>query len=106
MVGIVVWLLIELLTQEPTSLPTAVAILVLALLGAVFVLAAAIGSLRAASWIRGAAFVWQLIQIAIAVGCFQGVYAQPEVGWTLLVPSLLGIVLLLSPSVTRALRRA
>jgi len=90
----VVWLILELLTETPTSLASAVAILVLVLIAAIWVTAIAINSLRRRSWIRGAAVTWQLVQIAVAVGSFQGLYARPDLGWALLLPSVVVLVLL------------
>lgn len=98
------WLLIELLTAKPTSMASGVAILVLAGVGVIWVVIAAIGSLRSQSWMRGAAVSWQLVQGAVAIGCFQGLYAQPALGWALLIPAIAGILLVISPSVTRATR--
>lgn len=103
--GTLIWLLSQLLTVEPTSLASAVAIVVAAALAAVWVVATAIGSLRRQSWMRGSAVTWQLLQAAVAVGCFQGLYAQPWLGWALLIPAVVGILLVVSPSVTRVTRR-
>ncbi|TFC94084.1 MULTISPECIES: hypothetical protein [Cryobacterium] len=98
----VVWLILELLTATPTSLTSALAILVLVLIAATWVTAIAINSLRRRSWIRGAAVTWQLVQIAVAVGCFQGFYARPDLGWALLLPSLVVLVLLFQRPVIAA----
>ena len=99
MLAAVMWLVFELLTEQPASFVSAVAILVLTIVAFVFVIAVAIGAVRRRSWIRGAAISWQLMQIAIAVGCFQGIYARPELGWALLAPSLIVIALLLAPGI-------
>jgi hypothetical protein len=48
---------------------------------------------------------WQLLQIAVAIGCFQGVFAVPSLGWALLAPAVVAILLLLSPPVVAATRR-
>jgi hypothetical protein len=95
----VMWLVFELLTEQPASFVSAVAILVLTVVAFAFVTAVAIGAVRRRSWIRGAAISWQLMQIAVAVGCFQGIYARPELGWALLAPSLIVIALLLAPGI-------
>ncbi len=95
----VIWLVFELLTEQPSSLVSAVAILVLALVALVFVTAIAVGAMRRRSWIRGAGIGWQLMQVAVAVGCFQGIYANPAVGWALLAPSLVVVILLLAPGI-------
>jgi hypothetical protein len=47
----------------------------------------------------------QILQIAVAVGSFQGLYARPDLGWALLVPALAGIVLVLTPQVVKATTR-
>lgn len=104
-VGVAVWLLIELLTATPDSLTSALALFVLVLIGAAFCVTIAVGSLRGKPWIRGAAFTWQLLQLAVAVGSFQGASARPDIGWALLVPSLVVIALLLMPGVRAAFSR-
>ena len=83
-------------------MPSAIAILVLLLIAATWVSAIALNVLRHRSWIRGAAVTWQLVQIAVAFGAFQGMYARPDIGWALLVPSIVVIVLLFVPSVMAA----
>ena len=93
------WLVLELLTATPASLASAAAILVLVVVAALWVSAVALGALRSRSWIRGAAVTWQLVQAAVAVGCFQGLYARPDLGWALLLPSIAVIVLLFTPQV-------
>ena len=101
----VMWLVFELLTEQPASFVSAVAILVLTIVAFVFVTAVAIGAVRRRSWIRGAAISWQLMQVAVAVGCFQGIYARPELGWALLAPSLIVIALLLAPGIRNQFAR-
>jgi len=98
----VLWLILELLTQQPTSFASALAILVLTVVAALWVSTITVGTLRGRSWIRAAAVTWQLVQIFIAVGCFQGFYARPDLGWALLVPSVLVLVLLFTRSVVQA----
>ncbi|WP_370545256.1 hypothetical protein [Herbiconiux sp. VKM Ac-1786] len=105
MAVVVVWLLIELLTEQPASYETALAIVVLAAIAALFLAFAAIHTLRAAAWTRAGTLTWQLFQIVIAIGCFQGIVATPVVGWWLLVPALLALGLLFTPSVVAATRR-
>lgn len=100
-----VWLLVELLTVRPESYASAVAILVLVVLATVWVFATAVGALRARGWSRGSAVTIQVLQIAVAVGCFQGLYAEPVLGWALVIPALAGIVLALTPQVVRAVSR-
>lgn len=105
MVGAVVVLLVDLMTQRPASISSAVALTVLVGLGAAWVVALFFASLRAKVWVRGGALIWQLIQFAIAVGTFQGETAQPLIGVLILIPTIAGILILLSKPITVALRR-
>jgi hypothetical protein len=93
--GLVVWLVIDLISLEPSSYVTAIALIALVVFGAIWVWAVAVASLRRAPWSRAAAIVWQILQLSIAVGAFQGLFARADVGWALLVPAITIIGLLL-----------
>ena len=99
------FLLFELVVEKPTSLASALAILVLVILAAAGLVAVGVGVLRTQPWVRGAALTWQILQIAVAVGSFQGLFARSDIGWLLLIPALLVIGLLFTRSVMDALRR-
>lgn len=100
MAAIVGWLLIDLVTLRPSSYATAIALLILTVIGAIFIWVVAVLCLRRNARFRGGAVIWQLIQLAVAIGSFQGVFAQPLIGWVILVPSLLALVLSFSKPVT------
>jgi len=97
-----IYLVIELLTATADSLASAVALTVLTAIAAVWLGFIAANVLRGRAWTRGAAIVWQVLQGAVAIGCFQGIFAQPTVGWLLLVPALVVLVLLFTPPVVAA----
>lgn len=105
MVALVIWLVIDLFSLEPSSYATAIALLVLVAIGAIWVVTVAFGSLRQASWSRAAAIVWQILQVSIAVGAFQGLFARPDVGWALLVPAITVVGLMLWTPVRLAYTR-
>ena len=104
-VVVVIVLILDILTLPAASLTSAIALTVVVAIGAVFVSAVAVGALRRQGWVRGGAVIWQLVQLAIAVGAFQGAFAQPAIGWALLAPSLTVLILLFTPSVMTAIRR-
>ena len=105
LVGIVVWLIVDLIALQPSSYATAIALIVLVVIGAVWVGAVAVASVRRAPWSRAAAIVWQILQVSIAVGAFQGLFARADVGWLLLVPAITVIGLLLWTPVRLAYTR-
>ena len=100
--GLAVWLLIDLLTLTPEYLTTAIAIFVLTALASIWVIVTAVGILRRRAWARASTVTIQILQIAVAVGCFQGLVARPDLGWALLIPAIVAGVLALTPSVVRA----
>jgi hypothetical protein len=104
-VGLALWLVYELLTQTPESYPSAVALTILVLVGAAWVVATFVGLLRRRSWARASALTIQILQLAVAVGCFQGLFARPDLGWALLAPAVVAAVLAVSPPVVRATAR-
>ena len=105
LVGVLVWLLIDLLVLRPSSFATAIALIVLVAIGAAWVSAIAVASVRRAPWSRAAAIVWQVLQLSVAVGAFQGLFARPDLGWALLVPAVVIVGLLLWPPVRLAYSR-
>jgi len=104
-VALLVWLIVDLLTMRPSSFATAVALIVLVAIGAAWLTAIAIASLRRAPWARASAIVWQVLQLSVAVGAFQGLFARPDLGWALLVPAITVIGLLLWTPVRLAYAR-
>ncbi|MGV8851237.1 MAG: hypothetical protein ACOH1M_01560 [Rhodoglobus sp.] len=99
------YLIFELSSETPQSYPSAIALSVLTALAAVWVAVIAISVLRHQAWIRGAAVVWQVLQISVAIGSFQGIFARPDVGWLLLIPAIAVLVLLFTKPVLAATTR-
>jgi hypothetical protein len=105
LVALTIWLLVDLFALEPSSYATAIALLVLVAIAALWMGAVAVASLRRAPWTRAGAIVWQILQISVAVGAFQGLFARPDIGWLLLVPAVTVIGLLLWSPVRHAFAR-
>jgi hypothetical protein len=105
MTAVTALLVVDLLTSTPASLASAVALIGLAALAAVFLGAIVRGILRGRSWVRPAAVTWQFLQIAVGVGSLQGADARQDLGWGLIVPSVVVLVLLFTRSVLLATRR-
>jgi hypothetical protein len=100
-----IYLVVEILIATPDSYASALALTVLVGIAAVWLAVIGLNLLRGRAWTRGAAIVWQVLQIAVAIGCFQGLFARPDIGWLLLIPSVAVIVLLFVPSVVAATAR-
>jgi hypothetical protein len=100
-----IYLVIEILVAVPDSFASAVALTALTALATIWLAIVAVNVLRGRSWTRGATVVWQVLQIAVAVGFFQGLFARPDLGWLLLLPALAAIGLLFTPPVMRATAR-
>lgn len=86
-------LVVELLIATPTSYASALALTVIAAIAAIWLGVIGVNILRGRAWTRGATIVWQVLQIAVAVGSFQGLFARPDIGWLLLIPALVVFIL-------------
>ena len=105
MVVATVYLVFELMVATPSSFASAIALTVLTALAAVFLAIVSVNLLRGQAWVRGAIVTWQVLQIAVAVGCFQGLFdpvARPDLGWALLLPAIVVLVLLFTKPVIAA----
>lgn len=99
------YLVVELFTATPDSYPSAIFLTLLTAISAIWLGFIAVNVLRGSPWIRGASVVWQILQIAVAVGCFQGLFARPDIGWLLLIPAIAVLVLLFTRPVLVATTR-
>jgi hypothetical protein len=105
LIAVAVYLVVELLVARPDSVATAISLLLLDLLAALWLGTMAVHTLRGRSWVRGGAFTWQILQIAIGIGSFQAPYSRPDIGWLLIVPAAAVIILLFTSPVIAATRR-
>lgn len=100
-----VYLLVELLIETPQSYGSAIFILLLTALAAVWVALIAVNTLRGRPWTRGAAVVWQVLQASVGVGSLQGLFARPDIGWPLIILSVVVLALLFTKPVIEATAR-
>ncbi len=94
------FLVTELFTPAAADARSAVALAVTTALFAAGVIILAVGLVRRWARIRGGVLLWQLLQVACAIGAFQGLLGPEWVGWLLLVPAGIGIWLLFAKPVT------
>lgn len=94
--GVAILLLIELLIATPDSYASAIALTVLAFIAAAWLGAIVVGAWRDQAWFRGAAIVWQVMQFALGAGGVTGTFANPAIGWPLVVVALVTFFLLLA----------
>lgn len=108
LVVVVGTLVVDLFTLRPDRYDSAIALTVIAAIAAIWLIAIVFAFWRGRQWSRAAALTWQVLQIAVAIGAFQGIFAQPTIGWALLLPAIAVIILLMTRSViehSRAPRR-
>ena len=99
-VGVTIYLVVELLLAEADFPPTAIALTVLVLLVAIWLVAMTRGVWRGRAWTRGSVLVYQFLQLAIGVGSIQGFVPRPDIGWWVIATAMLGLVLVLSTPVS------
>ena len=106
------WFAAQFFVAKPDNLAGALLILALTIAAAIWMGAAGFGLLALKPWTRAATLVWQLCQVALAAGMFQGLLVNgvaPEIllwsGFGLLVPALIAGFLLFTPKVSEAIAR-
>ncbi|MBX9472786.1 hypothetical protein [Microcella sp.] len=99
-VGVTIYLVVELLLAEADFPPTAIALTVLVVLVAIWLVAMTRGVWRGRAWTRGSVLVYQFLQLAIGVGSIQGFVPRPDIGWWVIATAVLGLVLVLSTPVS------
>jgi hypothetical protein len=97
--ALAVTLLLQTLTATGSSVPSGIALTIVGFIAAAWLGAIVVGTARGQAWIRAAAIVWQVLQVAVGVGALQGQVAQPEWGWPLIVLAALVVVLLFTKPV-------
>lgn len=97
-----IYLVVEILTGASASFLSAVAFTILVAAAAIWVGLIAFNVLRGRAWVRAAAVTWQVIQVVVAVGCFQGLFATPPTGIYLIALAVVVLVLLFSRPVVAA----
>ena len=100
--SLAVVLLVETLTASGASVGGGIALTVIGFVAAAWLGAIIVGTLRGQAWIRAAAIVWQVLQVAVGVGALQGQVAQPVWGWPLIVlAAFVFLLLFLKPVVSQ-----
>jgi hypothetical protein len=99
------YLIVELLIDQPGSYVGALFLTALTAIATVWAALMGIHTLRGSPWIRGSAVVWQVLQIAVAVGSFQDPFSRPDIAWLLLIPAIAVMVLLFTKPVIAATTR-
>ncbi|MGM7697327.1 hypothetical protein [Microbacterium sp. A84] len=89
---------------DAASLPTAIALIVLTLIGAVALFAFAVGTRRGYMWARSGGVVLQILAIALALASL----TVPPVAWAFVlgvgIPGLLGLILLVASTRKESIR--
>ena len=100
--ALAVTLLIETLTAPTATFGAGIALTIVAFIAAAWLAAIVVGTSRGQAWIRAAAIVWQVLQVAVGVGALQGQVAQPGWGWPLIVLAVVVFLLLFTKPVVAA----
>lgn len=92
--ALAVWQFFAMIAGDTASFASALALLVLTVVGAVVVLAFAGGVLRGRSWGRSGGIVTQVLIVSVAIGAATGEFAHPLTGLAIAAPAVATFVLL------------
>lgn len=92
--ALVVWQVVAIAGGDTDSIESAIALIVVTLIGAAAVIAFAVAIWRGQSWGRSGGIVTQLLILAVALGAATGAFAVPAVALELAAPAIAVLVLL------------
>lgn len=95
LVVLAIWQIGALAAGDTVAVDSALALIVLTVVGAAIVVAFAAAILRDRSWGRSGGIVTQALILAVALGAATGAYAHPLLGVEIAVPAVLALVLLI-----------
>lgn len=93
---------LALVSGETKSFVTSVALFALVAAAAAWVIFIGFALLKRKRWARSGGVFWQLVQLAVATGSFSGQFGSQAIGWSLILPSVLGLGLLFNKKVVAA----
>ena len=94
LVALAVWQTLAIASGDTAALDSAIALLVLTVVGIVTVMAFAVAIWRGRSWGRSGAIVTQVLILAVALGAATGAYAHASTALILAAPAVVTLVLL------------
>ena len=94
------WIILELVTGASSYLATALFEVVLVVLAVAWMAATVVGTLGVRPWSRASLVAIEVLHIAAAIAAFQGYLVVIDLGWLLLVPAILALVLAFTPRMT------
>lgn len=97
--GATLFFAVELVAAPASSTASAVALMVVVAIAAVWVGFVVRGLLRGQAWTRAAVVVLQILIGAVGIGSVQGPEPRPDLAAALIVPAVVAIVLLFTKSV-------
>ena len=99
LIGTTIFLIFEVLVAPADSVASAVALVVVVAIAAVWLGFIVVNTLRGNAWTRGATIVVQVLFGAVAIGSFQGIGPRPDIGWLLLIPVIIVLLLMFTKPV-------
>lgn len=90
------------LAGESRAFTTAIALFAMVAAAAAWLFYVAFSLTRAKRWARSAALFWQLVMSAIASGSFTGQFGSQAIGWALVAPAAVVLILIFTKPVVES----
>ncbi len=90
------------LAGESRAFTTAIALFAMVAAAAAWLFYVAFSLTRAKRWARSAALFWQLVMLAIASGSFTGQFGSQAIGWALVAPAAVVLILIFTKPVVES----
>ena len=90
--GLFVATLVGFVNRGEDPLLAALSIVIVVAVVALWLVLTLTALLRNRGWARGSTLTIQILAFSVAVGAFQGIYAQVGIGWTIAIPAMVTFV--------------
>lgn len=90
------------LAGESRAFTTAIALFAMVAAATAWLFYVAFSLTRAKRWARSAALFWQLVMLAIASGSFTGQFGSQAIGWALVAPAAVVLILIFTKPVVES----
>ncbi|MFM2351691.1 MAG: hypothetical protein RL096_172 [Actinomycetota bacterium] len=87
---------------DSRALATALALFTMVAAASSWLFYVALSLTRSKRWARSAALFWQLVMLAIASGSFTGQFGSQAIGWALVAPAVLVLILVFTKQVVNS----
>jgi hypothetical protein len=93
--ALLVFTIVGFMNRGDDPLLAALSIVIIVAVASLWITLTLVALLRNRNWARGSTITIQILVFSVAIGAFQGIYAQVQIAWLIAIPAIITFVLAL-----------